>query len=119
MFRKNKTRQESADRAVVTVQTTSLSEKQRQKIEKNLASLDPDWEESYFQFSVPMDTETQLQLSQLVSMFPNGDVQLETTSGHIIMSGGSDYEQGIGLGSSPAPHTEPLDDAESSNKYRP
>lgn len=99
--KKSKTGQDDTNRATITVQAVSLSDEQRQKIETSLSNLDPSWEGDRFQLSVPMDSDTQKQLSQLVSMFPNGDVRLETTSGNIIMSGGSQeygssYSRGTG-----------------------
>ena len=101
--RKNKSTRKSAqgstDLAPITVQAPSVSDQQRQQIEQNLSSFDPTWDGSQCHMTAQIPAETQEQLAQLVSMFPNGDVRLQTASGDsIILSGAGG--QGYGTGRS-------------------
>ena len=98
--KKNKSAKQSTDRAPITVQSGSIGEMQRQQIEQNLASLDPTWDGSECHLSVPIDAATQEQLGQLVSMFPNGEVTLQTTSGDNIVMSRAGYSQPYGAGHS-------------------
>ena len=116
--KKNKSRksaQGSTDLAPVTVQAPSVSEQQRQQIEQNLASFDPTWDGSECHMTAQIPAETQEQLAQLVSMFPNGDVRLQTTTGDsiILSSAGGGYQRGAGYSTSPDPYaTRQKDDTE-------
>ena len=116
--KKNKSRkfaQGSTDLAPVTVQAPSVSEQQRQQIEQNLASFDPTWDGSECHMTAQIPAETQEQLAQLVSMFPNGDVRLQTTTGDsiILSSAGGGYQRGAGHSTSPDPYsTRQQDDTE-------
>src|SRR5690606_19833528 len=82
--RKKKSSKKTADRAEITVTALEVTDQQRQQIEQDLASFDPTWDAGEYRMSVPLDATTQEQLGQLVSMFPNGDIRLQTTSGDHI-----------------------------------
>ena len=117
--RKNKSTRKSAqgstDLAPITVQAPSVSDQQRQQIEQNLSSFDPTWDGSQCHMTAQIPAETQEQLAQLVSMFPNGDVRLQTTTGDsiILSSAGGGYQRGAGHSTSPDPYsTRQKDDTE-------
>jgi len=116
MFNKSKTEQKAANRAPITLQPTSVSDQQRKQIEQDLAGFDPTWEGTECHMSMPLDVDPQAQLAQLaqlVSIFPNGEVTMETTSGPIIMSGSGGSQYGTQYGSKPSTPSHRTDDTES------